>query len=236
MEQGYLVLVTATVREMKSLLNKYIDQIPPLKTAEPVEWYWNKTKFLLLVTGIGPINAALEMGKLIGRKSLKGVLNFGIAGAFDMQKYPLLTTVVINEEIWPEYGLLTETGMDVMGLKFAHGCLNGQEVWDRIKLRPEVQMDILSLSLPAYWQQGRSLTVAGVSGTPKMAGQRCLDYMADFENMEGFALAWACFRDSIPYLEIRSISNKVGSRDGRDRDMNGALRALGSAFGDIFEV
>lgn len=234
MEQGYLVLVTATIKEMKSLLNKYFNQVPSLQVASPVEWTLNKTKFILLVTGVGPINAALEMGKLIAGTSLKGVLNFGIAGAFDTEKHPLLTTVVVKEEIWPEYGLLSETGVDVKGLGFAHGCLNGHKIWDRIELRPEEQIRNLNLFLPDHWKEGRSLTVSGVSGSPEIASQRYRTYISDFENMEGFAIAWACLREYAPFLEIRTISNQVGSLDRKDWEIGRALGALSSVFESLF--
>jgi futalosine hydrolase len=236
LEPKYLALVTATVQEMKSLLIRNGQEVPFLHTGSPIDWNWKQQSFLLVVTGIGPVNASLEIGKLLGRRSLKGVINFGIAGAFDTQKHPLLSTVVINKEIWPEYGVITEDGLDAKGLKYPLGWFDNQDIWDRISINLDEQSCRLGIVIPRRWQQGSSLTVAGVSGAPEIARQRHQWYAADFENMEGFALAWACLPKGIPFLEIRTISNRVGSRAQHDWNIRGALEILSEAFEEIFSA
>ena len=51
-------------------------------------------------------------------------------------------------------------------------------------------------------------------------------YAAGLENMEGFAVAYACARMDIPCVGIRSVSNKVGPRAQDEKDFPGALAAL----------
>ena len=72
----------------------------------------------------------------------------------------------------------------------------------------------------------RSLTVAGVSASFARAADLRGRYKADLENMEGFAVAYACARQGIPCVEVRSVSNKVGPRAREEKDFPGALRAL----------
>ena len=72
----------------------------------------------------------------------------------------------------------------------------------------------------------RSLTVAGVSASFARAADLRGRYQADLENMEGFAVAYACARQGIPCVEVRSVSNKVGPRAREEKDFPGALRAL----------
>lgn len=70
---------------------------------------------------------------------------------------------------------------------------------------------------------GPSLTVGMASGDEETAAERFAQYRAFAENMEGSAVAHACFRFDIPMLECRGISNIAGDRD---RDNWGIERAL----------
>lgn len=72
----------------------------------------------------------------------------------------------------------------------------------------------------------RSLTVAGVSASFVRARDLWNRYHAELENMEGFAVAYACARAGLPCVEIRSVSNKVGPRTKEEKDFPGALQAL----------
>jgi len=47
--------------------------------------------------------------------------------------------------------------------------------------------------------------------------------------MEGFALGLVAAKSGIPFLEIRSVSNAVGSRQKKDWDFPAAFRALKEA-------
>ncbi len=52
--------------------------------------------------------------------------------------------------------------------------------------------------------------------------------------MEGFAAAYAAMQAGLPFLEVRTVSNMVGSRDSEDWDIKGALKALGTAANGLF--
>jgi futalosine hydrolase len=59
---------------------------------------------------------------------------------------------------------------------------------------------------------GPSFTVGMASGDPEVAGERFRRYHVYAENMEGSAVAQACFRFHIPVMECRGISNIAGVR------------------------
>ena len=92
----------------------------------------------------------------------------------------------------------------------------------------------MGLTLPPQWPQGPSLTVSAASGDPDFARQLHARYQPTTENMEGFALALGCLQASIPFLEVRTISNLVGSRDKAHWDLNGALAQLAAALSGLF--
>jgi futalosine hydrolase len=232
-----LIVVTATAMEMRAAFSARVASIP--KAGEHLRLEaGSKSPVVLLVTGIGVVNASMALGHLLGGlvkprlvKPL-GVLSLGVAGAFDLDELPLGQAVVIQAEIWPEYGLLTEEGIDPQGLGLALGKIDGCPVWDRISLDPDQQAQRLGLILPDM-PQVLSLTVSGVTGTAQRAAFLRFRYNAAIENMEGFALAWTCARLKIPFLEVRTISNLVGSRQAEHWDLPKALARLGEVVKTI---
>jgi futalosine hydrolase len=246
-----LIVATATAMEMRAAL-------PGLSRHVPMEHEWNRLSvptgglhgrhwevLVLLVTGVGPVNAGIALGRLLGSlspDSLRGapepvgVLNLGVAGAFSLKRLPLETAVVVTDEIWPEYGLLKASGLDPKGIGLAQGKAGGEPVWDRLRLTPEscarqIGLDISGLT------KAVGLTVAGVSGTPERAEALRTRYACDIETMEGFALAWACSLARVPFVQARTISNLVGSRDAAHWDLNRAKQRLApvasALLGDI---
>lgn len=229
-----IVLAAATRREMQAILSP-VGKMPKLSYGYPYDWPFAGRNYLLLITGIGPINAALSLGRTLGLyQQLTGVLNLGIAGSFQLEKLPLLSTVVVKEEIWPEYGLRTFNDVDPKGLKYALGRIHSGFVWDRLMLYPQQASKNMGFCLPSHWQEGRSLSVAGATGTRELADFFLGKYEVELENMEGFALAWACVQSNIPFLEIRIISNLVGSRLDDHWKINEALDNLGKIFTALY--
>jgi futalosine hydrolase len=225
-----LLLATATRREMISALQPF-SRPEELPYGMPVEWSVRQRPCLLLITGIGPINPAMHLaGTLARAEPVAGVLNLGIGGSFDLPGLPLLQLCSVQEEIWPEFGLWTDQGLNPRALKFPLGKSRGRSVWDRIELDPERAADEMGLKLPRAWPRVRSVSVAGVSGTMDRAFELRQRYGAELENMEGFALGWACLQAGVPFLECRSVSNLVGSRRAEDWDLRGALNMLGQAL------
>lgn len=198
---------------------------------------------LFCVTGVGPVNAALALGFCLGQTArlaaagaagsqsiphIDCVLNVGLAGAFALDAHPLRSLCVVREEIWPEYGLHDGQGVTARAFSFPlwrRGEPDG-DVFDRV---PLAGLDALAHgSLPAarHWPAVRSLSVAGVSASFARARDLQQRYHAELENMEGFAVAYACARAGVPCVEVRSVSNKVGPRQKDEKDFPGALEAL----------
>lgn len=224
-----IALVTATRKEMHAVLGCGAQGLP-MQVNCGQEYRFGLRTLLLLITGIGPVNAAMALGKLVGQKpDLAGVVNMGIAGSFSLQAFPLGSVVGVHTEIWPEFGLYTEQGLDARGLGFGQGRVQKKVVWDSLSLQPDVDAHNMGLELDSGWPGVVSLSVAGVSGTLQRARQLQTQTNADIENMEGFALAWACTVHEIPFVQIRSISNRVGWRSQKEWDMDAAFMSLGRA-------
>lgn len=222
-----LVLATATPREMKAVLAGFGERAT-VEQGSPVPLELRGRSVLLVVTGVGVVNAALAAGMLLGREDVDGVVNIGVAGAFDPETHPLGSAHAVDCEIWPEYGLLLPDGtIDPRGIGFAQARLDSGPVWDRVALDPEGDARRMGLCLSEAWGRGASLTVSCVSGTSERAAGLGRKYGAALENMEGFGLAYACAVRGVPFLEVRTVSNVVGSRREEDWALNRAVAALG---------
>jgi futalosine hydrolase len=223
-----IVLITATRREMQAVLSAHAQGLS-LALNAPMQISWGARSLILLITGIGLVNAAMALGALLGQRkgTLGGVVNMGIAGSFDLDVLPLGAVATAKTEIWPEFGLHTEENVDPKGLGLGHGRVHGQVVWDSLPLNPDQEAKSMGLALDPSWLRVISVSVAGVSGTRERASQLRAQTGALVENMEGFALAWACRLHGLPFLQIRTISNQVGSRSPEDWAMNKAFSRLG---------
>jgi len=185
------------------------------------------------ITGVGPVNAGIALGRILAlHHEITGVLNLGLAGSFDLGRAPLGSCILVTEEIWPEYGLLGDDGIDAPGLGFAQWEHGDLRVFDRLPLHTD--LTDFGLPQPTDAIPGISLTVAGVSASTKRADMLAQRYLPLSENMEGFAVALACARQGIPCVELRTVSNKVGSRAPEDRAFPLALAKLSALGQNLF--
>lgn len=233
-----LILATATTSEMRAVLTGFngrgrVGCVMP-EEGEPTHSPVNDCDCLLLVTGVGPVNAAFQLGRtLAAHKRIDAVINLGIGGSFDMERAPLGCGVLVESETWPEYGLVTPDGTSAEALRFPLHKDEDGTVWNRIDLAPEQALARLGLSVPKDSVKGGGLTVSGASGHPGQA-ERMRGHGALIENMEGFALALGCRKAGLPFIEYRVVSNRVGSRASVDWALDDAFTALGLAARALF--
>lgn len=220
-----LCLAVATAKEYKAALSGLGAPAAPA-AGHWTSWRRRGRDLRLLVTGVGPVAAGIALGRLLGAERLAGVVNLGVAGAFDLARIPLAGLAMATAETWPEYGLRGESGIAPRGLGFPQLTVESGPVYDRLPLRPEAAAAAMGLGLPPPAVPGDFATVAGVgtAEAPSAAGRLRPWPLA--EAMEGFALALACALVAIPFLELRAISNRVGARPPQDWDLPGACATL----------
>lgn len=233
--RGRLLVVCATAKEYKAALGPLGAPAAP-EPGRTASWRRGGRDCLVLVTGVGPVAAALAAGRALGRHGdeIGGLCNCGVAGSFDLAAVPLGGLVAATAEAFPEYGLRREADTDPRGIVFPQLAPGGQPVFDRLPLTPETAATALGLPLPPETVFGPCVTVAGVTGDPARAASLARRYGAACESMEGFALALAAAAAGLPFLELRTVSNRVGARPPKDWDLAGALAALGRACRVLF--
>lgn len=240
-----LLVCAATARELAAAAPALVPEPERLAELRPVPARLKDRPALLCVTGVGPVNAALALGFCFGLTSagdnagpeaeistlrIGAVLNVGLAGAFDLRETPLCALCAVREEIWPEYGLNDGTSVTARAFGFPLWSRNDGapgDVHDRLPLAETARVARRGAPPEAFLPR-RSVTVAGVSASFARARDLADRYGAELENMEGFAVAYACARAGVPCVEIRAVSNKVGPRAPEEKDFPGALAALGA--------
>lgn len=188
----------------------------------------------MLICGVGPVAAALNLGRRLGRERecpLNGIINLGVAGSYDIAAAPLGSLVLASEEVFPEFGVWPHhagAGEPVpFPLSFPQAELPDKKVFTRLALEPDRALGNMGLNWHSGLPRGTSISMAGVSGTQQRARHMAALGEGLTENMEGFSLALGAASAGIPFAELRAVSNEAGLRPPQGWDMPAALKALG---------
>lgn len=175
--------------------------------------------------GFGPVAAAVESASLISALHPQRVVLAGIAGSYTARQLGEVAT-------------FASVAMADVGARQEHAILLPSQLgfacWEPSGLTPpkgpknDAVFERLQLHPPAgQVAGGELLTVSAASGGPADVKQRRLQFpAATAEDMEGFAVALAAYRTSLPTTIVRGISNVAGERDVGNWKIGEAMRAV----------
>jgi futalosine hydrolase len=165
-----------------------------------------------LLCGVGPVEATLNLSRHLAfaAREFKAVINFGLAGGYLDNGLELLDLCLAEREYLGELGVVLNDGILPLDPKFAPA----QEFPGDPNLLDRAENLLTRAGLVA--RRGNFVTVAGCSGTLNRSRYLSAHYRAICENMEGAALARTCQAYSLPFLELRCISNLVLERDQQE--------------------
>ena len=157
------------------------------------------------------------LAKKIGQDRPQLIVQAGIAGSFAEQI--LSSTVIIKEDSFADLGVMEENQFKSifnLGLSnpdhfpFTQGLLKNPHTH---------LMDLTNLE-----------PVKGVTINEISTDKKRIDWLqhtgAIVESMEGAALHYVCLQEKIPFLQIRSISNRVGERDKKKWEIKKSIECL----------
>lgn len=166
---------------------------------------------LTLLSGVGPVEATWSLTAFLARRTKmpRGVINFGVAGAYPDTGLELLDLCLAEEEVLGDLGIVHQAHIDSLAPAFAPPR---EFVCDQPMLAAGAAI-LAAAGLPC--PRGRFVTVSGGSGT-RLRGEYLRDsHQAICENMEGAALARVCLGFGVPFLELRCVSNLVLDRSAQ---------------------
>ncbi len=176
----------------------------------------------LLVTGIGPVEAATSVARRLASGDISLVVNAGIAGGF-RGRAAVGDTVVVARETYPDLG---------------------REDGGALALPPDVSLIASEESEPLWVARlaraglirGEGITSAAVTTSDERAARFAESASPTVESMEGFAILRAARLAGVPAIELRGISNLVGDRAKGGWDIRAGIRATEHALATFFSL
>jgi futalosine hydrolase len=220
-----ILLVTATNAEADTF-----QQMTGIKSS-PSGYKFDDHEIISLVTGVGTVATAWTMTKWIS-SGLKPDLavNIGIAGSY---RNEILNgdVVVPVSDCFADAGIETPDGF----LTLAEA---GLEDPDRFPFRNgRILADNRFIkSAVKHLKPVNAITVNTITGTREAIDKLVKKYQPDIETMEGAAFFYVCCRENIPFLAVRSVSNKVEPRDRKKWEMELALSNLQKKLKELFPL
>lgn len=171
-------------------------------------YFFGNCEISLLVTGMGPAATSWAMKKWLS-SNLKPdfAINIGIAGSFSED-------IKIGDVVVPVSDTFAEMGFE-----------NGLQ---------ETKADRHLVSkLAGNLKKASAITVTLATGTEPEISRLLKKFKPDIETMEGAAFFYICSREQIPFLALRSISNRVEPRNKKNWDIPLALDNLSERLKEI---
>ena len=174
-------------------------------------------RFEVLVCGVGKTGAAAATAARLAQGGIRGVVSFGVAGAYPGAGLDLGDVVVADEVAVIDEGL--DTGERFVA--FAKpGMIVPGAVWTACD---RSLVHAMAGGAGFRVATGRIATVSTCAGSERLARERRATG-AVAEGMEGAAVAHAASLFGVPFAELRGVSNLCGPRDGARFDLVTAVR------------
>jgi len=189
-----------------------------------------------LNTGVGAVATNYHLTKFLVQNKIDFAINVGVAGAIT----PMENGTVVNVITDAFYELGAEDNDNFIPLN-EMGILTQNDVPltnDYIEVNPPFpvlqQIEIL--------QKACGITVNKVHGNAQSI-LKLQEYISNrnnplpfVESMEGAAFVYVCYKEDVPCLQLRSISNKVEPRNRNNWQMELAIKNLNKKLIDILNV
>ncbi len=211
------LLVAATHKEIEPFLNWLKNQST------------NKINLPdVLVTGIGLTATTYSLTRQLQLKKYDLVIQAGVAGCFN-KKLSLGSVVAIKRD-----AIADQSVIELKQLK---------TLFD-LKLVPENQFPYTKTWLvnphddllkKTKLKQVKGISVNEITTSKKKVDFYETNFNAVTESMEGAALHYTCLMESVPFLQIRSMSNYIGERNKKKWNMKESIINLNKALLQLIE-
>jgi futalosine hydrolase len=183
--------------------------------------FWTSRRDVdVLATGVGPVEAACSVTRALAQERYRLLINAGLGGAIDGAAEIGEGVAVIDDVL--ELGL--EDGRPIV-------LPEGHRVVDRAHSDPHLVAALVKRGVRAL----HGITVGRVTSTEETAA-RLARMGLQVESMEGFAVLRAAQVAGVPAIELRGISNRVGSRERSGWNFDAGMRGLQAALQLFLEL
>jgi futalosine hydrolase len=220
-----ILYVTATSQEADGLVkNRRITGIPG-------GYRLGSFEISILCTGVGSVSTAWAMKQWLSVNETPDLaINAGIAGSY-RDEIAIGDVVMPVTECFADAGIedgkrfltLFEAGLaEPDEFPFSNGVIKADAMYiEKMK----------SLIIPV-----RAITVNAATGSEFTRKKLLQKFNPDIETMEGATFFYICARENIPFLALRSISNKVETRDKSKWNIGLALDNLSEKLNEVLNI
>jgi len=208
-------MLTALAYAMPGEIESIIGGLEPEKILSGVAVYRLRDDLIAYCGGIGKVNAAMSAQLMIDTYHPDRIINAGVAGCFE------------NCEI----------GRIVLVDRFLQYDVDTTAIGDPLGMVSTVNMTYfptsnLDLARSAMDKVGVDYSI-GLTGTGEcfvVAGPRA-DFIRENFNvllteMEGGAIAQVCYRNNVPFMALKSVSDTIGFDSGYEFNYPNAMKNL----------
>jgi futalosine hydrolase len=170
----------------------------------------------ILITGVGSPACMYALTKKLLQHKYDLVIQAGIAGTFTNQ-FALGETYLVKSDLFADLGI--QEGNNFYTL-FDGGFLLPDQL-------PHTKGRLINTTENNFGlKPAIAITVNTVSDSLAQTEFYKKKYDADIESMEGAAFHYVCIQETVPFLQIRSISNFVGERVKTNWKMKESVESL----------
>jgi len=218
-----ILLVTATSAEADAIVKL------AGTNASSDRFSFGNNQISLLITGVGSMAVSWAMTKWLSSNAKPDLaVNAGIAGSY-REEIKIGDVVVPVSDCFADAGI--ETGGGFLTLAEA-----GLEDPDRFPFRGgRIVAENKYVALAAgKIKPVRAITVNTATGSEATIEKMIKKYDPDIETMEGATFFYVCSCGRIPFLAMRSVSNRVEPRNRADWNISLALESLSGKLKEFF--
>jgi futalosine hydrolase len=214
-----ILLVAATYMELAPFLSSEIGARVGLPSPIFIE---GAPAINGLISGIGSGLTASNLSRTLALNKYDMVIGLGIAGSYGT-KFSLGDVVMVIEDCFADYGIDNKGSFETL---FQSGLMHHTEF-------PFINGKLLSQEINNSAlnniKRAKGITVSAASGSEQTIKkwQTLLD--PDVETMENAAVFYSCLMANVPFICIRSISNRVEPRSKLGWNIPLALENLKTA-------
>jgi futalosine hydrolase len=240
MDAKRILILTATEAELADIRRAAGAGAPETGPVPVLRGRIGPFETVLAATGAGKASAAFAAGWLLARGEYRLLVNVGCAGAFPGTLLVPGDVVIADREILADEGAAAPGGFLDLGAIGVHALDGRPPVHNEVPIHPPCRITPkaladLSRDLGFPVRAGPLCTVSTRSGTDALSAERFARWRPVAESMEGAALALAALRGSLPFVEVRGISNLTGDRDPASWDMHRACARAAAVAVRIIE-
>lgn len=216
-----ILLTAATVAEVKPIIGEMILKCGVVTPVSP--------SISVLITGVGAVPTTLHLSMALQNHAVDFVINVGVAGAYP-NHLEMGEVVMVHRDTFGDYGADdrgTFRSLFDLGLATANQ-FPFREGW--------MYCNHLDNINTKDYPKVTGITLSTTTGSQDEIDRLVHRYSPHIETMECASVFYTCLHRKVPFVCIRSISNRVEPRDKERWNLPLAIEQLGKATEEIIHA